>query len=65
MTTVILRTSNHGTFFYNQLASLQILVGDTNGAINTTKAYFSGLYTDQINANGEQVGRIFFCPPHD
>jgi len=46
--------NNHGTYFYNQLASLQILVGDTNGAINTTKQYFSKQYMGQIDATGEQ-----------
>jgi len=47
-------TNNHGTYFYNQLASLQILVGDTNGAINTTKSYFSKQYLNQISSTGEQ-----------
>lgn len=46
--------NNHGTYFYNQLASLQILVGDTAGAINTTKQYFSEQYMNQIDATGEQ-----------
>jgi hypothetical protein len=52
---IFLACSNHGTYFYNQLASLQILVGDTNGAINTTKSYFSKQYLSQINSTGEQV----------
>jgi len=47
--------SNHGTYFYNQLASLQIIVGDINGAINTTKQYFSQQYMEQIDAIGEQA----------
>jgi len=47
-------SNNHGTYFYNQLASLQILVGDTNAAINTTKSYFSKQYLSQINSTGEQ-----------
>jgi len=46
--------NNHGTYFYGQLASLQILVGDTTSAINTTKSYFSKQYLSQINSNGEQ-----------
>jgi hypothetical protein len=46
--------NNHGTFFYNQLTSLQILVGDANAAINATKTYFSEQYLIQIDANGEQ-----------
>jgi len=47
-------TNNHGSFYFNQLAALQILVGDTTGAQNTTNAYFGGIYMNQIDANGEQ-----------
>ena len=47
--------SNHGTFFYNQLSALQILVGDTTAAINSTKSYFAKQYQSQIDASGEQV----------
>jgi len=57
-TTKLLR-SNHGTYFYNQLASLQILIGDTSGAINSTNSYFSKQYMDQIDSSGEQVGNVF------
>jgi len=46
--------NNHGTYFYGQLASLQILIGDTAGAINTTKSYFSKQYMSQIASTGEQ-----------
>ncbi|CAL1709711.1 unnamed protein product [Somion occarium] len=46
--------NNHGTFYYNQLASLQILVGDKDGAKNTVQTYFNTLYQHQIDANGEQ-----------
>jgi len=46
--------NNHGSYFYNQLASLYILVGDTTNAINTTQSYFSHQYLNQIDANGEQ-----------
>ena len=53
-----LRThSNHGTFYYNQLAALQILVGDTAGAKQTVEEYFTTLYKSQIAANGDQVSR--------
>lgn len=48
-------SSNHGTFFYNQLAALQILVGDKDGARGSLQAYFNGIYQNQIQANGEQV----------
>ncbi|PFH51147.1 hypothetical protein AMATHDRAFT_143319 [Amanita thiersii Skay4041] len=46
--------NNHGTFYYNQLAALKILVNDMNGAKNVTDAYFKQQYLSQINANGEQ-----------
>ena len=47
--------SNHGTFYYNQLAAMQILVGDTAGAKQTLEEYFTTQYTWQIAANGDQV----------
>ncbi|CAE6489063.1 unnamed protein product [Rhizoctonia solani] len=46
--------NNHGTFYYNQLASLQTLVGDLEGAKATINEYFNGIYQDQIAANGDQ-----------
>jgi hypothetical protein len=48
--------SNHGSYYFNQLAALQVLVGDTNAAQNTTTTYFSTLYMNQVDQNGEQVG---------
>ena len=48
--------SNHGTFYYNQLAALQILVGDTAGANQTLHGYFTTQFQLQIAANGDQVG---------
>ncbi|RPD61570.1 chondroitin AC/alginate lyase [Lentinus tigrinus ALCF2SS1-7] len=47
-------TNNHGTFYYNQLAALQILVGDNAGAKKTLEEYFTTQYTWQIAANGDQ-----------
>jgi hypothetical protein len=47
-------TNNHGTYYYNQLSALQILVGDTSGALNSTNTYFSHPYLNQIDANGQQ-----------
>lgn len=47
--------SNHGTFYYNQLAALKLLLGDTDGARNVTQTYFNTLYLNQIDANGEQA----------
>ena len=47
--------SNHGTFYYNQLAALQVLVGDNDGAKATVEDYFTGKYKAQIAADGDQV----------
>ena len=44
-----------GTFYYNQLAALQILVGDKDGAKQTIEKYFTSQYKNQIAANGDQV----------
>jgi hypothetical protein len=54
--------SNHGSYYYNQLAALQILVNDTAGANATIQKYFSTLYKKQIGADGEQV-RCGSCIP--
>jgi len=47
-------TNNHGTFYFNQLAALQIYVGDQDGANSSIAAYFTGIYLGQIAANGDQ-----------
>ncbi|GLB39576.1 putative alginate lyase [Lyophyllum shimeji] len=49
-----LAPNNHGTFYYNQLASLKLLVNDYEGALNVTNAYFAHQFLTQINATGEQ-----------
>ncbi|KAJ3524052.1 hypothetical protein NM688_g8630 [Phlebia brevispora] len=49
-------TNNHGSFYFNQLAALQILVANTTGASSTIQEYFNGIYMNQIAANGDQVG---------
>jgi hypothetical protein len=46
--------SNHGSFYFNQLASLQVLVGDTASAKATIEDYFTGIFQDQIAADGDQ-----------
>ncbi|KAH9851065.1 chondroitin AC/alginate lyase [Lenzites betulinus] len=46
--------NNHGTFYYNQLAALQVLVGDKDAAKQTLQKYFTTQYTWQIAANGDQ-----------
>ncbi|CAE6405612.1 unnamed protein product [Rhizoctonia solani] len=47
-------TNNHGSFYFNQLAALQILIDDTAGAKKTIQEYFEGIYQGQISANGDQ-----------
>ncbi|CAE6474335.1 unnamed protein product [Rhizoctonia solani] len=46
--------NNHGSYFFNQLAALQILVGDLEGAKATVQDYFTGIYMAQIDAKGDQ-----------
>lgn len=47
--------SNHGSFFYNQLASLYLIINDNVNAKATLEKYFDGIYMGQIDATGEQV----------
>lgn len=47
--------SNHGSFYYSQLAAVKIILGDFAGATNVTNTYFSRQYLTQITADGEQV----------
>ena len=53
----MLACSNHGTFYYNQLAALQILIGDTAGAKETIEEYFTTQYKWQIAADGDQASQ--------
>lgn len=46
--------SNHGSYYFNQLAALKLIVGDTAGAKSTIQEYFQGIYQNQITATGEQ-----------
>jgi len=50
--------SNHGSFYFNQLAALKLIVGDIQGANDVTNAYFDGIYMNQIAVNGEQVSIV-------
>jgi hypothetical protein len=47
--------SNHGSFCFNQLAALQVMVGDSDGAKASLSTFFKGAYMKQIAANGDQV----------
>ena len=51
--------SNHGTFYYNQLGALKILVNDLPGAKRATDEYFNSQYLTQVVSNGEQVCIIY------
>lgn len=50
----LFRFSNHGSFYFNQIAALKILVGNTTGALDSLGEYFNDIYKNQINADGEQ-----------
>lgn len=47
-------TNNHGSFYYTQLASVQVLLGNITSAQSTIEEYFGGIYLGQIAANGDQ-----------
>ncbi|KAF7366808.1 Chondroitin AC/alginate lyase [Mycena sanguinolenta] len=46
--------NNHGSFCFNQLTSLKLLVNDVQGSINSSNTYFKGIYQGQINSTGDQ-----------
>ncbi|KAG6336648.1 hypothetical protein ID866_2429 [Astraeus odoratus] len=46
--------SNHGSYYYSQLASHQLIANDIEGARETIKTYFHTIYMSQITATGEQ-----------
>ncbi|KIO27783.1 hypothetical protein M407DRAFT_72627 [Tulasnella calospora MUT 4182] len=47
-------TNNHGSFYFSQTASIQVLIGDYAGARTTLQEYFEGIYLNQITADGDQ-----------
>ncbi|THH31815.1 hypothetical protein EUX98_g2369 [Antrodiella citrinella] len=47
-------TNNHGSFYFNQLGALQLLIGDKDAVQKAVQVYFSGIYAGQISANGDQ-----------
>ncbi|KAJ7868487.1 chondroitin AC/alginate lyase [Mycena leptocephala] len=46
--------NNHGSFCFNQLAALKLLVNDVQGSINASNTFFHGIYQGQINSTGDQ-----------
>lgn len=47
-------SSNHYTFYVNQLAAAKLYLGDTEGAQNALKNYFGHQFKDQVAQSGEQ-----------
>lgn len=50
--------SNHGSFYYTQLASLQLIAQDRLGANDTILEYFATIFQKQIDASGDQVSPL-------
>jgi hypothetical protein len=50
----MLSNSNHGSFYFNQLAALYLILEDRQSAYNAIEEYFTGIYMNQILASGEQ-----------
>ncbi|KAJ7130403.1 alginate lyase-domain-containing protein [Mycena epipterygia] len=46
--------NNHGSFCFNQLAALKLLVNDVPGSVNVSNTFFHGIYQGQINSTGDQ-----------
>ncbi|KAF8208077.1 chondroitin AC/alginate lyase [Mycena galopus ATCC 62051] len=46
--------NNHGSFCFNQLSALKLLVNDIPGSINASNTFFQGIYQGQINSTGDQ-----------
>ena len=53
--------SNHGSYYYSQLASHQLIANDIEGARQTIRTYFNTIYMTQVTATGEQVCHISPC----
>jgi hypothetical protein len=46
--------NNHATFYYNQLVSLYVLLGDVPRARTAVNAFFTTVFMKQISEDGEQ-----------
>ncbi|RXK35016.1 hypothetical protein M231_07719 [Tremella mesenterica] len=49
-----LSPNNHGTFYYNQLCSLYVLLGNTERVRELLEEYYSTIYQGQIVPSGDQ-----------
>jgi hypothetical protein len=47
--------SNHGSFYYNQLAAIYLILDNKPAAKAVLQEYFNGIFQNQITATGEQV----------
>ncbi|KAK0456213.1 chondroitin AC/alginate lyase [Armillaria borealis] len=48
------RPNNHGTFYFSQVAAIELYLGRLDDAIKTLHSYFDGPFMDQMAASGEQ-----------
>ncbi|KAK0198699.1 chondroitin AC/alginate lyase [Armillaria mellea] len=48
------RPNNHGTFYFSQVAAIEVYLGHLDEAIQALHSYFDGPFMDQIAASGEQ-----------
>ncbi|KAI0070852.1 hypothetical protein K474DRAFT_1631279 [Panus rudis PR-1116 ss-1] len=48
------KPNNYLTSYVNQVAALQMYLGDNEGALSTIRTYFENQFQDQIAQNGEQ-----------
>ena len=46
--------SNHGTFYFNQLCSLHVLLNDPTSARSELENFYNATFPGQISANGNQ-----------
>ena len=53
-----LDNSYHSTFYYNQLISLHLLVGDIASAHTAVDTYIANHFQTQIDGAGEQVSPL-------
>ncbi|CAD6587070.1 MAG: hypothetical protein TREMPRED_004653 [Tremellales sp. Tagirdzhanova-0007] len=46
--------NNHGTYYYNQLCSLYVLLNETTSAVSALEEFYNSTFMGQISANGDQ-----------
>ncbi|KAK0208599.1 chondroitin AC/alginate lyase [Desarmillaria ectypa] len=48
------RPNNHGTFYFSQVAAIEVYLGRPDDAVKALRSYFEGPFMDQLAASGEQ-----------